>query len=93
MMSRQTYNFVAKRIREDFPTYNPRSVYANDEVTLIKRGTLVDFALRCAYGFLQDNPNFKPIEFLTRCSPDPERYPIQELWEEFQDNMDAQNGS
>lgn len=87
MMNRQTYNFVAKRIRENFPTGN------NETPIVIRRGVMADFALQCAYGFLQDNPNFKPIEFLTRCSPDPERYPIQELWEEFQDNMDAQNGS
>lgn len=83
-MTRHTYNFVAKRIREDFPTE-----FENDTITLVKKGTLVDFALRCAFGFLQDNHNFKPLEFLTKCSPDPELYPIQELWDEFVDSYEV----
>lgn len=92
MMHRQTYNFVAKRIREDFPTSRD-----NDTITLVKRGTLVELALRCAYGFMRDNPAFKPLEFLEQCSPDSDQYPIQELWDEFLDNTEldeiAQNGS
>lgn len=78
MMTPQTYNFVAKRIREDFPTE-----YENDTITLVKRGTLVDFALRCAFGFSRDNPGFDIMRFLDACSPDPERWPIAELWVEF----------
>jgi len=75
MMHAQTYNFVAKRIREDFPT-NPE----NDTIVLVKRGTLVELALRCAYGFMQDNPEFNVMRFLEQCSPDNDRYPITELW-------------
>lgn len=83
MMHAQTYNFVAKRIREDFPTDHD-----NDTITLVKRGTLVDFALRCAFGFLQDNVEFKPLQFLKNCSPDPLIYPIHELWDEFVDTYE-----
>lgn len=88
MMTRQTYNFVAKRIREDFPTE-----FENDTITLVKKGTLIDLALRMAYGFLQDNPRFLPIEFLTRCSPDPDTFPIHELWDEFLDAYEPDNSA
>lgn len=78
MMTKQTYNFVAKRIREEFPTD-----HENDTITLVKRGTLVDLSLRCAMGFLQDNPDFLPLQFLKSCSPNPDVYPIHELWDDF----------
>jgi hypothetical protein len=83
MMTKQTYNFVAKRIREEFPTD-----HENDTITLVKRGTLVDLSLRCALGFLRNNPNFQPLEFLEACSPDKDKWPIQELWEDFLNGED-----
>lgn len=83
MMTKQTHNFVAKRIREDFPTDHDK-----DTITLVKRGTLVDLSLRCALGFLRDNPNFNPLKFLQACSPDPEVWPIQELWNQYVESDD-----
>lgn len=86
MMTAQTYNFVAKRIREQFPSLE------NDAEQKIQRGTLCNLAIECAKGFLRDNPRFEPLKFLEACSPDPHNYPIQELWQYELDNI-AQNGS
>lgn len=87
-MHAQTYNFVAKRIREDFPTDKENEISI---LVWVKRGTLVELALRCAYGFLQDNPGFDVMRFLDKCSPDPERYPITELWDDFVNNTDFES--
>jgi hypothetical protein len=37
-------------------------------------------ALVLAKRFEKDNPLFDPIAFLDACSPDVERYPLSELW-------------
>lgn len=87
MMTAQTYNFVAKRIREQFPTDK-----SNRYVLKVMRGQLCDLALECAQGFLRDNPRFDPQKFLNACSPDTDRFPISELWED-ENNEIAQNGS
>lgn len=87
MMTKQTYNFVAKRIREQFPMGTD-----NTKEIRVMRGQLCELALSCARGFLRDNPRFDPVEFLDACSPDPQKYPISELWEnEFAEIQ--QNGS
>ncbi len=78
MMSAQTYNFVAKRIREQFPI-----TPINNKSIQVIRGTLCELAIECAKGFEKDNPNFDVTKFLDACSPDTDRYPISELWEEY----------
>jgi hypothetical protein len=47
-----------------------------------ERNTLYDLAISLARRLQKDNPLFDPIRFLDACSPDPERYPISELWED-----------
>lgn len=88
MMTKQTYNFVAKRIREGFPT----NLENTDDLVEMISGTLCVLALECAKGFLRDNPRFDAAKFLDACSPDPERYPISALWENELKEL-AQNGS
>jgi hypothetical protein len=43
---------------------------------------LVNLALSFAKRFKEDNPKFDPLKFLDACSPDPDIYPISELWED-----------
>jgi hypothetical protein len=69
------YNLVAKKLRDNFPTYNTELAMA--ERTIISR-----LALDFAKSFQADNPNFDPYTFLDRCSPDADLYPLSELWEE-----------
>jgi hypothetical protein len=38
-------------------------------------------AISLAKRFALDNEGFDPVMFLDRCSPDPEKYPLSELWE------------
>lgn len=41
-----------------------------------------EIALEFAIKFKEDNPIFNPVKFLDACSPDPERFPFSELWDE-----------
>ena len=76
----QDYNFVAKRLRENFPKPldygDSRAEYlsVSEKVSTIA----LDFAKRYA----EDNPNFDPHWFLDACSPDVEALPLSELWED-----------
>jgi predicted ATP-dependent Lon-type protease len=67
------YNILAAQIKRNYPTIN---------YTKHKRRTMEEFAISLAKRLKEDNPNFDPIEFLTKCSPNSELYPIQELWNE-----------
>jgi len=69
------YNLVAKKLREQFPTSD------NTQLQVVMRGQICELAIAFAKSFRRDNPNFDPIRFLDSCSPDPDRYPISELWE------------
>jgi len=72
-----TYNLVAKKIRDQFPTTS------NDHLQVVMRGLLCELAIDFADSFKRDNPErFDPIRFLNACSPDVDLYPISELWNE-----------
>lgn len=80
MFTRQHYNIIAKDIREEFPMWNPMDATEKNDV-MSQRTVLVNLALRLAYRFQEDNPNFDPCKFLDACSPDTDVYPLSELWE------------
>lgn len=87
--SQKHYNAIAKEIREAMPPYR-----SNEDETgrceVRIRGTLVALALSFARRFKEDSDEasygykFNPLKFLDACSPDPDVYPLSELWEEDQ---------
>jgi hypothetical protein len=79
--STKHYNAISKEIREQFPvegTLHDQQVH---------RGVLVSLALSLCKRFKQDSDeatagfDFDPIKFLDACSPNPDLYPLSELWE------------
>lgn len=72
------YNVIAKRFRERFPVDSPPM----DQKERCQRAILATLALNFAERLKQDNDNFDPIKFLDACSPNPELYPLSELWED-----------
>jgi hypothetical protein len=68
------WNLVAKQLREQYPTGYTFNA------DLEARATISGLALAFAKRFMEDE-GFDPIRFLDLCSPDPERYPLAELWE------------
>jgi hypothetical protein len=78
------YNAIAKDIRSEFPMdkqlakdeHNSRRDY------MVARSTLADLAMRLAARFKKADPEFNVFSWLDQCSPDPENYPISDLWEE-----------
>lgn len=82
--SQQHYNAIAKDIREEFESYglgSNVSFVPNKTELLTRSDTLVKLALRLAKRFQRDNENFKPLIFLDACSPNPDVYPLSELWD------------
>jgi hypothetical protein len=74
------YNFVAKRIRENFDLGWPGETGVQRVISTANRAVLSDLAMDFAKRFADDNPAFDPIKFLDACSPDSELYPMGELW-------------
>jgi hypothetical protein len=72
-----TYNLVAKVIREEFPTDG--GIFDDSQS---QRHALCMVALNFADRFKKDNPEFEPYDWLDRCSPDTDLYPLSELWDE-----------
>ena len=72
---RATYNLVAKKLREQFPT----DVDNTHDIKIL-RGQICELALDFASSFCRDNPAFDPIIFLDACSPNVDRFPMSELW-------------
>jgi hypothetical protein len=71
------YNMTAKRIREQLQAFpNRRTDYE-----IGWTNGMIEIALEFARAFRNDNPHFDPLWFLDACSPDPEVYPISELWD------------
>lgn len=85
------WNLVAKTIREDYPTPRSYAEYVSttrmehpfDGKTELRvhRRVLEDLALAFAKRFSEDE-GFDPITWLDKCSPDPDLYPLSELWED-----------
>jgi hypothetical protein len=62
------WNLVAKILRN--AARDPQS---------LSRNALTDLALAFAERFQQDE-GFDPLDFLDKCSPDIDLYPLSELW-------------
>lgn len=81
------YNALAKEIRELSPLA-PDFVGLGSNAAEIRRknieqqAILTTLALNLCHRFVEDNPNFDPLNFLEKCSPDNDRYPLTELWED-----------
>lgn len=74
------YNFVAKRLRENFPGVHD---YGDSRAEYLSvSDAFVRLALAFARKFKEDNPRFDPLKFLDACSPDPEQLPFSEHWED-----------
>ena len=80
------YNIIASEIRELWPIdvtpstskYNKRK----REDNMVRRGVLAQFALNMAKRFKKDYPGFRHLQWLDSCTPDPDSYPLSELWED-----------
>lgn len=76
---RQHYNALAKEIRELYPNCE-----RHDIMILTSRATLAELALSLAKRFKMDSENmlipFDAVHFLNSCSPNPDLYPLAELW-------------
>jgi hypothetical protein len=80
MFHRGHYEVIASRIREELT--KQEQVFIPGSPTLASaRNALIDLALSLANRFALDNYEFSAEVFLDRCSPDPELYPLSELWE------------
>lgn len=75
------YNLVAKRLRNHYPTEEVSALLK--PIQNVQRRVIEDIALEFADRFWEDNIEFDAERFLDQCSPDPERFPFSELWEEF----------
>lgn len=75
--SAQHYNAIAKDIREELSYYIPRY---EEAAMFVKTEALVKLALRFTKRFQADNERFDPKKFLDACSPNKDKYPLSELW-------------
>jgi hypothetical protein len=87
MFHRGHWEVIAARFREQLePILEAQANYEEKTGTLSKyfhgqSTSLVNLALSLANRFALDNYEFSAEVFLDRCSPDPELYPLSELWE------------
>lgn len=75
------WNFIAKTLREAYPEKDSDHTNFERKLATGARRNTEYIALAFAKRF-QDEEGFDPMKFLDQCSPDPEQYPISELWEE-----------
>ena len=87
LFHRAHYNIIAKRFNEALDPYmspfSDEALDINSEIKAIRAsivGLAIDFALRLH----ADNEDFDPVMFLNACSPNKEKYPLGELWEEVE---------
>jgi hypothetical protein len=76
------FNAIAKDIRSEFPVSDYDDSDRMKKEKMVQRATLADLALRFAARFKKADPEFNVFAWLDQCSPDPETYPLSELWEE-----------
>jgi hypothetical protein len=87
MFHKGHYEVIAGRFRKALEPYMSDEVTNNEAVdtdTIILmsvRSALVVLAVEFAKRLQADNSDFIPEMFLNRCSPNPEKYPLGELWE------------
>jgi hypothetical protein len=91
---RAHFNILASEIREQLEHatnfYAPKweHGWAGDKRNYYAVEALVKLALSLAKRFQDeregyDGFKFDPLRFLDACSPDPELYPLSELWEDY----------
>jgi hypothetical protein len=78
------YNFVAKRLRNNYPREGDATSDSDLIGKMVARRVVEDIALEFAERFKADNPDFDGPRFLDQCSPDPDIIPLSELWEELE---------
>jgi len=71
-------NVIAKEIRQLFPY---KDSAGNRVANMVRRGAYAAVALAIAQR-IKDDGIADHMEFLHRCSPDNNRYPLTELWED-----------
>jgi len=71
------YNIIAAQIRKRYEAATHIGEGGNEA-----ERTLEELALSLSKRFKEDNERFDPLMFLDACSPDPDIYPLSELWEE-----------
>jgi len=69
-------NAVAKVLRENWPAH-----HENNAQVRAATHTHVAIALDMAKWFAKHDDNFSAVEWLDKCTPYPELYPLSELWE------------
>lgn len=79
LFRRGHYNILAAVIRRELEKHD--APYITSEQKMHARNAVLDLALSLAKRLQEDNERFDPTKFLDACSPDPEQYPISELWE------------
>lgn len=101
LFRRGHYEILAKRFREALEplfTEGPdtdtlkrseyeRLTYAG---VVAARGAITNLVMDLALRLQADNSEFKPEIFLDRCSPDPDRYPLFELWLQYREEQDSE---
>lgn len=92
LFHRAHYNIIAARIKSQLDSYykkNPHEFYgrlvtrSKRELIFVRSDALTKLALSMAARFVEDNPEFDPIKWLDQCSPDPDLYPLSELWADY----------
>lgn len=83
MFHRGHWEVIAARFRHEldykYATYANYGTF-EIEVQRAQRNALIDLAIALGQRFALDNEEFDPLVWLDRCSPDPENYPLSELW-------------
>lgn len=87
LFHRAHYNILAAQIKRQleplFTAFGTPANWATDSCQWRIRNAFVDYTLKLTQRLLEDNPNFRPLAFLDACSPDPDLYPLSELWAIF----------
>jgi hypothetical protein len=72
------YNIIAGRFKN---ALEPRMVRDEEGTAGAERNAIIDLAIDMAKRLQLDNAEFDPVRFLNMVSPDPELYPLAELWD------------
>ena len=78
MFHKGHYEVIAGRFRKALEPYMSDMAYTERDRAV--RGALVNLAIDFTTRLQADNSDFIPEMFLNRCSPNPEKYPLGDLW-------------